>query len=104
MQPLYEFEQYRPLIFYIAYRLLGTAMEAEDIVQDTYLRYSQANLQEVQSHKYYLTTIVTRLCLNKLQSAQVQREAQVGNWLPEPIFIQDETAFDSPSGHMTTLE
>jgi RNA polymerase sigma-70 factor, ECF subfamily len=104
MQPFHEFEQYRPLLFSIAYRMMGTAMEAEDLVQDAYLRYSQANLQEVQSHKYYLTTIVTRLCLNKLQSAQAQREMTTGNWLPEPILIQDESAFDSPSGHMTTLE
>jgi RNA polymerase sigma-70 factor (ECF subfamily) len=104
MQPVLEFEQYRPLLFSIAYRMMGTAMEAEDVVQDAYLRYSQANLQEVQSHKYYLTTIITRLCLNKLQSAQAQREMTTGNWLPEPILIQDESAFDSPSGHMTTVE
>jgi RNA polymerase sigma-70 factor, ECF subfamily len=104
MQALYEFEQYRPLLFSIAYRMMGTAMEAEDLVQDTYLRYSQADLQDVQSHKYYLTTIVTRLCLNKLKSAQAQREIITGNWLPEPLLTEDESAFDSPSGHMTTVE
>jgi RNA polymerase sigma-70 factor, ECF subfamily len=104
MQALNEFEQYRPLLFSIAYRMMGTAMEAEDVVQDSYLRYSQADLQDVQSHKYYLTTIVTRLCLNKLKSAQAQREIITGNWLPEPLLTEDESAFDSPSGHMTTVE
>lgn len=104
MQALDEFEQYRPLLFSIAYRMMGTAMEAEDAVQDAYLRYSQADLQAIQSHKYYLTTIVTRLCINKLQSAQAQREMNTGHWLPEPIMISDESAFDSPSGHISTVE
>lgn len=99
-----NFEDYRPLLFSIAYRMMGTAMEAEDVVQDAYLRYSQADLQAIHSPKYYLSTIVTRLCLNKLQSAQAQREMHTGNWLPEPIMIQDESAFDSPAGHISTVE
>jgi RNA polymerase sigma-70 factor (ECF subfamily) len=77
------FEQYRPLLFSIAYRMLGSAMEAEDMVQETYLRYKSA--REVRSAKPYLTTIVTRLCLDYLKSARVQREQYTGTWLPEPV-------------------
>jgi RNA polymerase sigma-70 factor (ECF subfamily) len=103
MQPQDTFEQYRPLLFSIAYRMLGSAMEAEDIVQDSYLRYSQANLDEVQSHKYYLTTIVSRLSLNRLQSAQAQREIHTGNWLPEPILTEQNT-LDEPSEQLGKME
>jgi RNA polymerase sigma-70 factor, ECF subfamily len=85
-----QFETYRPLLFSIAYRMMGTAMEAEDVVQDAYIRYITANTEEVKSHKYYLTTIVTRLCINKLQSARAQRETQVGPWLPEPIVTDNQ--------------
>jgi RNA polymerase sigma-70 factor, ECF subfamily len=80
---LQTFESYRPLLFSIAYRMLGSAMEAEDIVQEAYLRYQQA--EGVQFAKAYLTTIVTRLCLDHLKSAKVQREEYIGTWLPEPI-------------------
>jgi RNA polymerase sigma-70 factor (ECF subfamily) len=103
MQPQETFEQYRPLLFSIAYRMLGSAMEAEDIVQDTYLRYSQAKLEEVQSHKYFLTTIVSRLALNRLQSAQAQREVHTGNWLPEPI-LTENYSLDEPSEQVGKLE
>jgi RNA polymerase sigma-70 factor, ECF subfamily len=85
-----QFETYRPLLFSIAYRMMGTAMEAEDVVQDAYIRYSTANTEEVKSHKYYLTTIVTRLCINRLQSAREQREMQMGPWLPEPILTSNQ--------------
>ena len=85
-----QFETYRPLLFSIAYRMMGTAMEAEDVVQDAYIRYSSANTDEVKSHKYYLTTIVTRLCINRLQSARAQREMQFGPWLPEPILTSNQ--------------
>jgi RNA polymerase sigma-70 factor, ECF subfamily len=81
------FESYRPLLFSIAYRMLGSAMEAEDIVQEAYLRYQGA--QEIQMAKPYLTTIVTRLCLDHLKSAKTQREDYVGTWLPEPILTSD---------------
>jgi RNA polymerase sigma-70 factor, ECF subfamily len=77
------FNQYRPLLFSIAYRILGTAMEAEDKVQDTFLRWQSAG--EADNPKAYLTTIVTRLCIDHLRSAKVQREEYIGSWLPEPI-------------------
>src|SRR4051812_31252357 len=78
-----DFEQYRPLLFSIAYQMLGSAMEAEDIVQETYLRYQKAS--DVESPKAYLTTIATRLCLNQINSARERREQYLGPWLPEPV-------------------
>ena len=88
-----DFESYRPLMFSIAYRMLGSATEAEDIVQEAYLRYQAVAPGSIQSPKAFLSTIVTRLCLNQLQSARVQRETYIGPWLPEPIFTEtDERA------------
>lgn len=77
------FSQYRPLLFSIAYRILGTAMEAEDMVQETFMRWQAAG--EADNPKAYLTTILTRLCIDHLRSAKVQREEYIGPWLPEPI-------------------
>lgn len=79
------FESYRPLMFAIAYRMLGSAMEAEDIVQEAYLRYQDTPPDEIRSLKAFLTTVTTRLCLDQLKSAKAQREAYFGTWLPEPI-------------------
>jgi RNA polymerase sigma-70 factor (ECF subfamily) len=80
-----QFEIYRPLMFSIAYRMLGSATDAEDIVQEAYLRYQTTQLDQIVSHKAFLTTVVTRLCLNQLQSAHSQRETYIGPWLPEPM-------------------
>src|SRR5712692_8015086 len=80
-----EFEGYRTLLFAIAYRMTGSANEADDIVQEAYLRYSAAPAGEIRSLKTYLSTIVTRLCLDYLKSARVQREKYIGPWLPEPV-------------------
>ena len=79
------FEPYRPLLFSIAYRMLGSAMEAEDMVQETYIRASRAEAQEIEAPKAYLSKIITRLCLDHLKSAKSQRETYIGTWLPEPI-------------------
>jgi RNA polymerase sigma-70 factor (ECF subfamily) len=84
-----EFQTYRPLLFSIAYRMTGSASEAEDIVQDSYLRYRAADQEEIRSPKSYLSTIVTRLALDHLKSARVQREQYIGPWLPEPILTGD---------------
>lgn len=99
-----EFEKYRALLFSIAYRMLGTAMEAEDIVQDTYLRYSQTDFESIKSHKYYLTTIVTRLCINRMNSAHAQREQYIGNWLPEPILTDEQPLLMNPSERAATYD
>src|SRR5437870_9729663 len=84
-----SFQEYRPVLFAIAYRMLGSADEADDVLQDAYLRYRAATVDEVQSPKAYLSTIVTRLCLNQLKSARVLRERYVGQWLPEPVFSDE---------------
>jgi len=86
------FERHRSLLFGIAYRMLGEVAEAEDMVQETFLRWQRAQGQEkdVKSAKAYLTTIVTRLCIDQLGSARHQREQYVGVWLPEPLVARDE--------------
>jgi RNA polymerase sigma-70 factor (ECF subfamily) len=84
-----DFESYRPLLFAIAYRMTGSAGDAEDLVQDAYLRALAAPATEVRAEKAYLTTIVTRLALDHLKSARVRREQYVGPWLPEPLLTSD---------------
>jgi|SRR5579884_3533940 len=79
------FEHYRTLLFSIAYRMTGSASDAEDLVQETYLRYQAGGSSEIVSLKAYLTTILTHLALDYLKSARVTREQYVGTWLPEPI-------------------
>jgi RNA polymerase sigma-70 factor (ECF subfamily) len=71
------FDQNRPLLFSIAYRMTGSVMEAEDAVQEAYLRWQQADEGEVRSPSAYLPTIVTRLCIDRLRSARVRREQYV---------------------------
>jgi RNA polymerase sigma-70 factor (ECF subfamily) len=85
-----SFEPHRPKLFAIAYRMLGSASEAEDVVQDAWLRYAAAAPAAVRSPEAYLTTIVTRLCLDRLKSARVTRETYVGPWLPEPVLTDHE--------------
>src|SRR5438067_598508 len=82
-------ESYRTYLFSIAYRMLGSAMDAEDMVQETYLRYQATPPQTIHSLKAYLTTILTRLCLDQLQLARRKRELYVGPWLPEPILTAE---------------
>lgn len=78
------FEEHRPLLFGVAYRMLGTIVEAEDAVQDAYLRFRAAE-GDIQNPRAFLVTIVTRLCLDYLKSARVRREQYIGPWLPEPL-------------------
>jgi len=79
------FEAHRPLLFSIAYRMLGSATEAEDVVQDAWLRARQDEHAEVRSPRAYLATIVTRLCIDHLRSAERTRMVYPGPWLPEPL-------------------
>jgi RNA polymerase sigma-70 factor, ECF subfamily len=79
------FNQYRVLLFSIAYRMLGNATDAEDIVQEAFLRWMQEDSSLVQSPKAYLSTIVVRLCIDQSRSARAQREVYVGPWLPKPL-------------------
>src|SRR5258706_4557839 len=87
------FEHYRVLLFSIAYRMTGSASDAEDLVQETYLRYQASASQEIVSLKAYLTTIITHLALNYLKSARVAREQYIGAWLPEPILTSADGGF-----------
>jgi RNA polymerase sigma-70 factor (ECF subfamily) len=82
---LSAFAEVRPRLFGIAYRMLGSAAEAEDIVQDVWLRWQSANRSVVENPRAFLTTTTTRLCINVAQSAQARRETYVGTWLPEPV-------------------
>jgi RNA polymerase sigma-70 factor (ECF subfamily) len=88
-----EFEHYRVLLFSIAYCMTGSASDAEDLVQETYLRYQTSARQEIVSLKSYLTTIITRLALDYLKSARVVREQYIGTWLPEPILTSEVGGF-----------
>jgi RNA polymerase sigma-70 factor, ECF subfamily len=84
MERLEVFNQYRPLMFAIAYRMLGSATDAEDMLQETWIRW-QLTQAIVQSPKAFLSSIITRLCIDRLRSARIQREQYVGVWLPEPL-------------------
>lgn len=80
-----QFTAARPTLFAIAYRMVGTVMDAEDLVQDAYLRWREVPETDIRAPAAYLTTIVTRLAINFLGSARHRREAYVGPWLPEPL-------------------
>jgi RNA polymerase sigma-70 factor (ECF subfamily) len=79
------FTTYRPRLFGLAYRMLGSVMDAEDVVQEAYLRWQGTRGATVEAPRAYLITIVTRLCIDHLRSARVRREEYVGPWLPEPL-------------------
>jgi len=82
------FEGQRARLVALAYRMLGSRQDAEDLVQDAYLRWARAG--EVRNPEAWLTKVVTNLCLNELGSARVRRESYTGPWLPEPVFTDDD--------------
>src|SRR5215470_14031816 len=79
------FNQHRPLLFAIAYRMLGSSADAEDILQETFIRWLQTSYLDIESPRALLVTILSRLALNYLQSARMKREEYFGNWLREPM-------------------
>jgi len=83
--PQNVFTEHRQYLLSLGYRMLGSMADAEDLVQETYLRWQQASPDEIRSPRAFLTTILTRLALNHLDSARVRREQYVGPWLPEPV-------------------
>ena len=96
------YEELRPLLFSIAYRMLGSASEAEDIVQEAFLRFHQAQKEEeIDNVKAFLSTITTRLAIDHLRSARVRRESYVGPWLPEPLLTE---AVPDASQHAETAD
>ena len=86
------YEELRPLLFSIAYRMVGSVGEAEDIVQEAFLRYhrAQSEGEEIDSPKAFLSTVTTRLSIDYLRSARAQREEYVGEWLPEPLLTDPD--------------
>jgi RNA polymerase sigma-70 factor (ECF subfamily) len=94
------FADLRPLLFSIAYRMLGTVGEAEDVVQEAFLRHQRALADgvEVESPKAYLSAVVTRLAIDQLRSARARRETYVGQWLPEPLVTHGDA--DDPAAHV----
>ncbi|WP_371631936.1 RNA polymerase sigma-70 factor [Streptomyces sp. NBC_01259] len=86
------FQQYRTLLFSVAYRILGTAVDAEDVVQDAWLKWAAADRSRVADPKAYLTRIVSNLSMELLRSTRRRRETYVGPWLPEPVLTGPATA------------
>jgi RNA polymerase sigma-70 factor (ECF subfamily) len=80
-----NFEQHRPRLYGIAYRMLGSRMDAEDAVQEAWLRWHRSAGEEIRSEEAWLVTTVTRLCIDRLRAARTEREAYIGPWLPEPL-------------------
>ncbi|MEV0244575.1 RNA polymerase sigma factor SigJ [Streptomyces sp. NPDC050674] len=89
MNDVDRFEAFRPRLEAVAYRLLGSASEAEDAVQETFLRWQGADPDLIEVPEAWLTKVLTNLCLNQLTSARARRETYVGQWLPEPLLAGD---------------
>ncbi|MBI3215809.1 MAG: RNA polymerase sigma-70 factor [Mycobacterium sp.] len=87
-----EFTRLRPLLFTIAYEILGTATESDDVLQESYLRWAEVDLAGVRDTKAYLAALVTRQALNALRAAARRREEYVGPWLPEPLMLESPDA------------
>lgn len=83
------FDALRPRLMHVAYRMLGSMADAEDVVQDAWVRWSGAGREDVRTPEVFLRRIVTRLCLDQLKSARVRREEYIGPWLPDPIIEPD---------------
>ncbi len=93
-----SFEAHRRALTGLAYRMLGSRAEAEDVVQDAYLRWHAADQAQIEEPRRYLGTVVTRLCLDRMKSAKARREIYVGPWLPEPVV--DEALDAQPAGDL----
>jgi RNA polymerase sigma-70 factor, ECF subfamily len=83
------FQQHTPRLYGLAYRMLGSRADAEDVLQEAYLRWHQADTEGVRTPEAWLVTTVTRLCIDRLRALRVEREAYIGPWLPEPLLTGD---------------
>jgi RNA polymerase sigma-70 factor (ECF subfamily) len=97
------YDEYRSLLFSIAYRVLGTAADAEDAVQDTWLKWSAADRSRVADPRAYLVRIVTNVSIDRLRAERSRRETYVGPWLPEPVPTSTDTAVDADSVSIALL-
>ena len=100
---LLAFSPVRPRLFGIAYRMLGSSAEAEDVVQDVWLRWQSTNRTVVQDPPAYLATTTTRLCINLAQSAHTRRETYIGTWLPEPVDTGSDPTVGAERGEALKL-
>lgn len=89
-----QFDPLRPKLIRVAYRMLGSVADAEDIVQEAFLRWLNTDRDSVREPEAYLRRVVTRLCLDQLKSARHRRETYIGPWLPEPVIESDEDTTD----------
>jgi RNA polymerase sigma-70 factor, ECF subfamily len=97
------FERHRSRLSGVAYRMLGSRADAEDIVQDAYLRWHRASIDEIRTPEAWLVTTVTRLCIDRLRQARVERENYVGPWLPEPFVNVQAPPADAQSELASSL-
>src|SRR6201993_1262097 len=100
---LSAFAPVRPRLFGIAYRMLGSAAEAEDVVQDVWMRWQSTNRSTVENPLAYLTTTTTRLCINVAQSAHTRHETYIGTWLPEPVDTSADPGVGAERGEALQL-
>ncbi len=98
------FDALRPKLKRVAYRMLGSVADAEDILQEAFIRWMKADRGTVREPEAYLRRVVTRLCLDQLKSARVQRETYIGPWLPEPVVEEEEVEEDVTLPLMLALE
>ena len=102
-QKVEVFRQYRARLFGIAYRMLGTHAESEDILQEAYLKWHQTNAEEIETPEAWLVTVVTRLSIDRLRKASRERETYIGPWLPEPLVISDKPTPEKELEHAADL-
>jgi RNA polymerase sigma-70 factor (ECF subfamily) len=94
----------RGRLFAIAYRLMGTVSDAEDAVQEAFLRWEQADRDDIANPSGWLTTVITRYCLDQLRAARRQRETYIGPWLPEPLVSVESAVAEDPAEHVAMDE
>jgi RNA polymerase sigma-70 factor, ECF subfamily len=98
-----EFERHRRYLTGLAYRMLGSVVEAEDAVQEAYIRWHEAEKTNIESARAFLAKIVVRICLDQMKSARAKRETYVGSWLPEPVLGAETLGAETASEYATDL-